>query len=724
MTDGAGSYGNREACTIRADVPIYVTATSFDTESGFDYITIGSRRYSGRSGPRNVRLAAGSTIQWRTDGSVTRPGFVLCASTSEPPPQLPPSPLPPPPPLPPPSPPRPPLPPAPPPYTYLWRIVSGSQYCQLTNGGSCVTDGPGRHGHRENCEIMAMATLRVTATHFQTERGYDYLSIAGRRYSGTSVRDGPSNVLMPSGSSISWRSDGSVSLEGFTLCATAIVPPSPPAPPLPPTPPRLPPASPTPPSLPPLPPAYWIVTSGTQHCQVTSSGTAGNGMTCVTDGPGNYQNRESCTIRATATMMLTAVSFDTESCCDHFSIGNMRYAGRTGPSNVMVTAGSLLSWRTDGSVTRSGFVICGDVITPSPPPAPPQLPLPPSPPPATPSPPGSPAVVFTFDGGLEPGWLSRGWIRRSGRTPSFGTGPSSGYGGGQSYYYYTEASGRSGRVYELVYDGSACTALNLQVARVNFFYHMYGSSMGRLSVVVDGRQVWTRSGNQRNAWIAESASVSSPNGFIFRGEIGPSYTSDMAIDNVEVICGGHNPPSQPAPPFPPSPPTSPPNCQAPLNLALVLDESGSMNSAMPGMQHLCRNLIAQFNLARAHITVIPFSSSARVTARLGSSEATLLSAINALSAGGGTRIDLGLQVALAELQSARRVASGRDVVFVVCRQSSNPHCLDHLCTANLVRLIPGSAGVGWHQQWWRSRTHHGGKQAKECRCRCVCGRSR
>ena len=55
------------------------TATEFNTESNYDYITIGSTLYSGTAGPTNVYMAAGDTIFWASDGSVTRGGWTICA---------------------------------------------------------------------------------------------------------------------------------------------------------------------------------------------------------------------------------------------------------------------------------------------------------------------------------------------------------------------------------------------------------------------------------------------------------------------------------------------------------------------------------------------------------------------------------------------------------------------------------------------------------------------
>ena len=77
-TDGVGSHGDNEACTIRVNSAGMLTATHFDTESGYDYVTIGGDRYEGSTGPSNVDVAAGSTFSWRADHSITNSGWVIC----------------------------------------------------------------------------------------------------------------------------------------------------------------------------------------------------------------------------------------------------------------------------------------------------------------------------------------------------------------------------------------------------------------------------------------------------------------------------------------------------------------------------------------------------------------------------------------------------------------------------------------------------------------------
>ena len=82
VTDGVGNHGNNERCEVVATRALYATAAFFSTETYFDYITIGSTRWSGSTGPSNVRMAAGATMSWFADGSVIYAGFTICATTT------------------------------------------------------------------------------------------------------------------------------------------------------------------------------------------------------------------------------------------------------------------------------------------------------------------------------------------------------------------------------------------------------------------------------------------------------------------------------------------------------------------------------------------------------------------------------------------------------------------------------------------------------------------
>ena len=42
---------------------------------------------------------------------------------------------------------------------------------------------------------------------------------------------------------------------------------------------------------------------------------------------------------------------------------------------------------------------------------------------------------------------------------------------------------------------------------ITFFYHMYGATIGRLEVTVNGRNVFSASGNKSSSWLEASISL-------------------------------------------------------------------------------------------------------------------------------------------------------------------------------------------------------------------------
>jgi hypothetical protein len=74
-----------QACTITAHEAVMLSVTAFSTESGYDRLTVNGVQYSGTSGPNGVQVAAGSTITFTSDGSVTSSGFEICGTGAFPP---------------------------------------------------------------------------------------------------------------------------------------------------------------------------------------------------------------------------------------------------------------------------------------------------------------------------------------------------------------------------------------------------------------------------------------------------------------------------------------------------------------------------------------------------------------------------------------------------------------------------------------------------------------
>ncbi len=175
----------------------------------------------------------------------------------------------------------------------------------------------------------------------------------------------------------------------------------------------------------------------------------------------------------------------------------------------------------------------------------------------------SPSAACTADGSvsLDDCWENVigddiDWNVHSGSTGSSNTGPSADYSG-TGQYLYTEASScysSIGYVKSPNFDLTSIGGANLE-----FYYHMYGESMGTLSVQVstDGgsnwsSDVWSLSGDQDNQWLLATIPLDSyltSNNFVFRFKAitGTSYKSDMAIDAISITvtasCAGPTQPS-------------------------------------------------------------------------------------------------------------------------------------------------------------------------------------
>ncbi|MFK7798076.1 MAG: trypsin-like peptidase domain-containing protein [Aureispira sp.] len=134
------------------------------------------------------------------------------------------------------------------------------------------------------------------------------------------------------------------------------------------------------------------------------------------------------------------------------------------------------------------------------------------------------------------------WSRQSGATVSTGTGPTAATEG--NFYLYTEASNPNfpGKVAIIT---SPCFDLTaVSDPELTFNYHMYGVDMGTLVLEVrtsttNWTTLWSRTGDQGNQWLQISinlqpyATVTDAR-FRFRGTTGNGFSSDMAVDGLEI----------------------------------------------------------------------------------------------------------------------------------------------------------------------------------------------
>jgi hypothetical protein len=159
------------------------------------------------------------------------------------------------------------------------------------------------------------------------------------------------------------------------------------------------------------------------------------------------------------------------------------------------------------------------------------------------------------------------WTRKSGKTPSSGTGPTNAAEG--SNYLYIECSGSRKTGDKAILESNKVTLGS--GADLEFDFHMYGSQMGTLEVFVDMESVWKMSGNKGNKWEAAAINLDRFSGKEVQIQIvatkGRGWSSDIAIDDIILIPGAAGPAPRPRPtprptpaptPAPTLPPTAPP----------------------------------------------------------------------------------------------------------------------------------------------------------------------
>ncbi|KAI3361945.1 hypothetical protein L3Q82_012299, partial [Scortum barcoo] len=135
------------------------------------------------------------------------------------------------------------------------------------------------------------------------------------------------------------------------------------------------------------------------------------------------------------------------------------------------------------------------------------------------------------------------WERRRGPTPTSYTGPRGDHTTGIGYYLHMEASpllpGQSVRLLSRPLRGS----WGPQCLR--FYYHMYGSGTGQLSVHLDkdggDALLWQRSGEQSIAWLRATVEYQCDSQHqarvVFEATRGSSVRSDIAIDDIILESG-------------------------------------------------------------------------------------------------------------------------------------------------------------------------------------------
>uniref|UniRef100_A0A8C1T7P0 MAM domain containing 2b n=1 Tax=Cyprinus carpio TaxID=7962 RepID=A0A8C1T7P0_CYPCA len=130
------------------------------------------------------------------------------------------------------------------------------------------------------------------------------------------------------------------------------------------------------------------------------------------------------------------------------------------------------------------------------------------------------------------------WMLSRGPTPTSYTGPRGDHTTGVGHYVHIEASvmlaGHKARLVSSSLRGSRETQC------LQFYYHMYGSGIGQLSVYLQtgqekqGKLLWTSFGEQGISWLRASVNYQydQQHQIVFEATRGASVRSDIAIDDI------------------------------------------------------------------------------------------------------------------------------------------------------------------------------------------------
>ena len=97
----------------------------------------------------------------------------------------------------------------------LFAVTSGA--CTVASDATCFHSPsyPANYSNYQQCTIIVHEDVTLSVTAFSTELWYDYLTVNGEQYDGTS---GPEGVHVAAGSTIYFASDGAVTSSGFEIC--------------------------------------------------------------------------------------------------------------------------------------------------------------------------------------------------------------------------------------------------------------------------------------------------------------------------------------------------------------------------------------------------------------------------------------------------------------------------------------------------------------------------
>jgi hypothetical protein len=301
------SYPNNDTCSIILLVPDTLVVRAFNTESGYDVLTVNSVPYSGNysSGPEGVNVTSGTSISWSSDHNFPMSGFEICGT-------------------------------APPTVndyiraTALGELIRSGSLTAMAGEVYVSTNILNEGISVPESEVTASGELRLDIDVYN-------MSLLVSNSSGVNSNNETTRISL---SAVMVEGNGSDVTNSISAHATVDTGKEPQAE-----------YTPT-----------FSVANGS--CTVTVD----NCFRSANYPNEDYPSDDACSIIVLVPDTLVVRALNTESGSDFLTIYSVRYSGNnSGPEGVSVSLGTSIGWSSDGSDTRSGFEICGTAPPPSPP---------------------------------------------------------------------------------------------------------------------------------------------------------------------------------------------------------------------------------------------------------------------------------------------------------------------------------------------------------------------
>ncbi|XP_015227028.1 PREDICTED: MAM and LDL-receptor class A domain-containing protein 1-like [Cyprinodon variegatus] len=140
------------------------------------------------------------------------------------------------------------------------------------------------------------------------------------------------------------------------------------------------------------------------------------------------------------------------------------------------------------------------------------------------------------------------WLLGTGDSPNPNTGPTVDHTTNSSYGHYIYVDSSVGEWGDMSYLVSGVVLPSSKDHCIKFWYHMYGSHVGTLSIYISDRKSlaegngleylkWTKTGNKGDQWLEDSVTVQHEHDFwlVFVYQRGMSTGGDVALDDITIL---------------------------------------------------------------------------------------------------------------------------------------------------------------------------------------------